>query len=89
LHQPLWASVHNLEEIRLAENLGVDALVLSPVLATRSHPEAIPLGWTGFAALVAQTHLPVFALGGMRPEHAETVREYGGCGVAGVSGFGA
>ena len=36
---------------------------------TLSHPQAEPLGWERFFALVDRAALPVYALGGMRPEH--------------------
>lgn len=64
------ATVHNAGEITAAEAAGADALMLSPVFATRSHPGAPVLGPEGFHALARQTHLPVIALGGMTAERA-------------------
>jgi thiamine-phosphate pyrophosphorylase len=59
------APAHGLAEIRAAEAEGAALVFLSPVFATRSHPDAQVLGAEGFAALAAQTELPVVALGGM------------------------
>jgi len=73
---------HDLAEIRAAEAAGAALIFLSPVFATRSHPEARPLGAGGFARLAAQTRLPVIALGGMTPKRAETlVGAYGWAGI--------
>jgi len=86
----LWvgASCHCLEEIRQAEQGGVDFVLLSPVLPTPSHPDARPLGWDQFGAWVGQARLPVFALGGMTRDHQSQAREHGAQGVAGIRGFG-
>ncbi len=67
--------------------LGADFAVLSPVLATAAHPGAKPLGWEGFAAAVKDTPIPVYALGGMRPEHLETAMRHGAHGIALLSGI--
>src|SRR5690606_33363945 len=45
------ASVHNAREIALADRVGADAMFLSPVFPTRSHPGAECLGKDGFVAL--------------------------------------
>lgn len=83
----LAASCHTLEELRQAESVGVDFAVLAPVLPTQSHPDAVPLGWERFSRLTGQTHLPVYALGGLRLSDLESVRQAGGQGVAGISCF--
>ena len=76
------APAHDLAEIRAAEAAGAALIFLSPVFATRSHPEAQPLGVDGFAALARQTHLPVIALGGMNEARAEGLAEaYGWAGI--------
>jgi 8-oxo-dGTP diphosphatase len=85
----LWvaASCHNLMEIRHAEKTGVDFVLLSPVLATPSHPNAQPLGWDRFSAWVDLANVPVFALGGMARDHLAQARQQGAQGVAGIRGF--
>ncbi len=81
------ASCHNLQQLQQAERSGVDFVVLSPVLATPSHPDATVLGWSHFGRLVAQTNLPVFALGGMRPTDVAEAKRYGAQGIAAIRGF--
>jgi len=62
--------------------LDVDFVVLGPVLATPTHPDARPLGWEGFAGAVAGTRVPVFALGGLHREDLETAVARGAHGIA-------
>lgn len=83
------ASCHNAEELFRAEQLGVDFVVLGPVLPTLSHPElaSTVLGWRKFAALIRDYPLPVYALGGMRPEDLTTAWEFGGHGIAMMRGW--
>lgn len=80
------ASTHNAEELELAVRLDVDFVVLGPVLATPSHPHAVPLGWQQFAALCAAANLPIYALGGQRIEHLSMARDAGARGLAMISG---
>jgi 8-oxo-dGTP diphosphatase len=81
------ASCHNLEELQLAEALGVDYLLLSPVQLTASHPDAVPMGWGVFAALVGATKLPVYALGGMSDKDLMFAREQGAQGIAAIGNW--
>ena len=83
----LGASCHNEQELHCAQKLGVDYVFLSPVLPTRSHPDANPLGWQAFAALAAQTNIPVYALGGVTPAHLPRARDAGAQGIAAIGAF--
>jgi len=76
------ASCHNEIELRQANQIGIDFAVLSPVLATRSHPGAAHLGWPTFATLAAQSIMPIYALGGMRYDDLEDAQLHGAHGVA-------
>ena len=76
------ASCHTAEELAQAARLGLDFVVLSPVLPTPSHPHATTLGWAAFAELVADYPLPVYALGGMRNEDLQTAWQHGAHGIA-------
>jgi thiamine-phosphate pyrophosphorylase len=76
------APAHDLTEIRAAEAAGASLIFLSPVFATRSHPDAPVLGPATFAALAKQTDLPVIALGGMNAARAEGLSgAYGWAGI--------
>ena len=81
------ASCHNAEELFRAEQLGMDFVVLGPVLPTLSHPESPTLGWRKFTALIRDYPLPVYALGGMRPEDLTVAWELGGHGIAMMRGW--
>jgi 8-oxo-dGTP diphosphatase len=85
--QWVGASCHDARELARAAQLGLDYALLSPVLPTASHPEARPLGWGCFAALVDQAALPVYALGGLGPGHLETAIRHGAQGVAAIRGL--
>jgi 8-oxo-dGTP diphosphatase len=80
------ASCHGAAELARAIQLGVDFAVLGPVQATPSHPDSVPLGWEGFTALARGSSLPVFALGGMKPDDLETAWRCGAQGIAMVRG---
>ncbi len=78
----LGASCHDGRQLARAVRIEADFAVLSPVAATCSHPQATPLGWQQFEALVEQVNLPVFALGGMGREQRESAWQHGGQGIA-------
>jgi 8-oxo-dGTP diphosphatase len=80
----LSASCHDLAELKLAERLGVDFALLSPVLATMTHPDATPLGWQQFQKCVDQVAIPVYALGGMTPADLGMAHQHGAQGVAAI-----
>jgi len=83
----LGVSTHTEEEIKQALKIGADFILLSPVKETSSHPGVAGIGWDGFAALVKDIPVPVFALGGMKQEDVELAKQNGGQGVAAISGF--
>jgi len=83
----LAASCHNLADLQHAEKIGVDFVALAPVLPTKTHPGMTGLGWQQFTALVDQVNLPVYALGGMSPDHLQMARYAGGQGIAAIRAF--
>ncbi|MCS6786444.1 MAG: Nudix family hydrolase [Thiobacillaceae bacterium] len=76
------ASCHDARELERAQALGVDFVVLGPVLPTASHPGAPTLGWAGFQALAAARPLPVYAIGGLHGGLLATARAAGAHGIA-------
>ena len=80
------ASCHSLAELRKAEALGADFVMLSPVLPTASHPGEATLGWDTFATWAQTSALPVYALGGMRPELLDEAQRHGAHGIAMLRG---
>jgi 8-oxo-dGTP diphosphatase len=87
--QPTWlaASCHNLQELRHAQKIGIDFVVLAPVLVTKTHPDAVPLGWDQFSKLVDQINLPVYALGGLSESDLDIARHSGSQGIAAIRAF--
>ncbi|MBI5331663.1 MAG: Nudix family hydrolase [Betaproteobacteria bacterium] len=80
------ASCHNAEELAHAAALGIDFVVLGTVAPTASHPDARPLGWDRFAALLRDCPLPVYALGGLSAADLPRARALGAHGIALKSG---
>ncbi len=81
------ASCHDAADLARAAALGLDYALLSPVKATATHPEARPLGWPRFAALVDPIALPVYALGGLAPTDLSDAIRHGAQGVAAIRGL--
>jgi len=85
---PIWAaSCHDSDELAQAAALEADFVVLSPVLPTPTHPQAAGMGWDRFAELVNNYPVPVYALGGMKPELLDTAMQHGAHGVSLLSGI--
>ena len=81
---PAWiitAAAHSLRACR-----GADAVFLSPVFATASHPDAPALGAMRARMATRASPVPVYALGGI---DARSVRSLAGASFAGVAAIGA
>lgn len=76
------ASCHNAQEMAKAAQLNVDFVILSPVLPTRSHPEAQGIGWGGLREIKQDYPLPVYALGGMQSSELKNAWQAGAHGIA-------
>jgi len=82
------ASAHDQAQIRAAERAGAAFLFLSPVFATRSHPDARALGLARFAWLARRTRLPVIALGGMDETRGRRLASFGAYGWGAIDAWG-
>jgi len=79
-------SCHDRQGLVRAEGVA-DYALLSPLAAPHSKPATAPsLGVDGFGAAVRGCAIPVFALGGVLPEHAAPLRRLGAAGVALMGG---
>lgn len=83
----IGASCHDAGELAHAGALGLDYALLSPLRPTASHPGAPGLGWPGFAALVADANLPVYALGGLGPDDLDEAFAHGAQGIAAIGAW--
>jgi thiamine-phosphate pyrophosphorylase len=80
-------SAHSQDECQRAAEFGADYAFFSPVLPPLSKDHGLePVGFDGLRQACSAGHLPLYALGGLRPEHAAAVRA---CGAAGIAGIGA
>jgi 8-oxo-dGTP diphosphatase len=84
---PVAASCHNLEQLKHAQALGLDFVVLGSVNKTASHPDVTPLGWKAWQEMRAEVSLPIFAIGGLGPNDVGVARQHGAQGVAGIGAF--
>lgn len=79
------ASCHNLKEIKAANELNLEFILLSPVLKTIKYPNH--LGWKSFSLLAKESKHPVIALGGLNLNSLEEALQSGARGIAGISMF--
>lgn len=80
----LGASCHNLAELQMAVDKGLDYVTLSPVQPTASHPDQSELGWSQFIELANAVPLPVYGLGGLVEADLQQVWQSGGQGIAAI-----
>lgn len=83
----LTAAAHSLPAMLKAQRAGVDALVVSPVFASRSPSAGRPLGVLAFARLVRHAASPVYALGGINAGSARRLVMSGASGLAAIGGL--
>jgi thiamine-phosphate pyrophosphorylase len=81
------AAAHSPAAVRRAAKLGVDAVLLSPVFATKSHPGARTIGPLRFTRWVRESPIPVYALGGIDARGAQRLRTSGAAGFAAIGGL--
>lgn len=87
--RPGWlvtAAAHSGGAIARAFAQRLDAVLVSPVFPTTSHPGGQTLGVCHFARLCRMSRLPVYALGGIS---AVTLRRLNGLSIAGIAGISA
>lgn len=79
-------SVENMEDIRVANELDVDYVGISPVYSTHTKTDtAAPFGLEGLREAVKLSIHPTVAIGGMNMKTAKDVMECGTDGIAVVS----
>ncbi len=83
----LTVAAHSREAMMRAAEIGADAILLSPLFRTVSHPHIEPLGLRRFAAMVQESIVPVYALGGLTKTnirtlpHSKRLAGYAGIGI--------
>ena len=86
-HEYFSASVHNEDEINMANALSIRCVLLGPVLRTPTHSACEPIAWAGFQRLTNMSNWPVFALGGMTADQLTVAQAHAGHGIAGIRAF--
>ncbi len=81
--RPFSCSVHDPAEARSARQAGASLIFVSPVFATRSHPERPALGSDRAIELASIVDCPAIALGGMSAERFRAINGpfYGYAGI--------
>jgi len=79
------SACHSQRALHWAETAKVDAVLISPVFETQSHPIARILGRLGFQTFTNRTKLPCYALGGITQKTAQSLINSKACGFAGIS----
>ncbi|WP_412067524.1 thiamine phosphate synthase [Rubrivirga sp. IMCC43871] len=82
---PLGVSAHSASAALRAAKEGAAYATLSPVFATRTHPDAVPAGIDPLRLAAERSQLPILALGGMTPPRARIARLVGAHGAAVIS----
>lgn len=77
-------TAHSLAEIAAALRARADAVLLSPVFPTRSHPGARSLGSLRFRLIAARSPVRVIALGGMNQRTAKRLRSFAWAAIDGL-----
>lgn len=80
-------AVHNRRELMLARRIRADLVFVSPVFATRSHPNARPLGIARFGLLIGNDRQRVVALGGVNLRKFRKLRAMHIHGWAAIDAF--
>lgn len=83
----LGVSCHSLAELKQAEKIQADYVYLSPVKATKSHPDVDVLGWKKFQEMTQKTNIPVYALGGLSELDLPSAIQSGAQGIASISAW--
>jgi thiamine-phosphate pyrophosphorylase len=82
----IGASTHSLEETRDAERQGADFILFGPVYFTASKAAyGAPQGLAALKKIVENIALPVYAIGGIKPENVGEVMSAGSRGIALIS----
>ncbi len=82
----IGASTHSLQEAREAEESGASFILFGPVYFTPSKAAfGAPQGLAALKQIVEKTSLPVYAIGGIKPENIEEAKRTGIRGVALIS----
>lgn len=81
------SATHDVSSLWRAQTLGADLAFLSPIFATKSHPDQTGLGVIRAAQMARTVTCPVYALGGITTTTIRRLRGSGFSGVGAIGGF--
>ena len=81
------ASVHGVEEAKVAAEAGADWIVGGHVFDTATHPDKPGRGPALISEITSAVDVPLIAIGGIQPEHVPFLRRAGAHGVAVIRGI--
>ena len=84
---PFSRSAHTFDEAQAAWRSGAQLIFLSPIFATRSHPEREPMPREVAKGIIAASPVPIIALGGMSRARFNELRQMGFYGWAGIDAW--
>ncbi|MFC3883838.1 thiazole tautomerase TenI [Bacillus songklensis] len=79
-------SVHSVGEARLAEKQGADYVLYGHIYSSQSKAGQTPRGIPALQEVITAVSIPVVAIGGIRPEHMQQLKQTGVSGIAVMSG---
>jgi len=82
----IGASTHSIDEVNQANQQGADFITYGPVFYTPSKaPYGKPVGIESLKQICTTSKIPVYALGGIKPQNSKAVIEAGANGIAMIS----
>jgi thiamine-phosphate pyrophosphorylase len=78
---------HNFLSVIKSQQLGADMIFVSPIIASKSHPDVVPLGLRELSRIVRVSKIPVFALGGVGAKNIHLLKKLGVAGFGGIGIF--
>lgn len=82
----IGTSVHSLEQLGEAKNMGATYVVAGHVFSTNCKPGLEPRGTEFITSICQKSKVPVYGIGGIHPENENDVVEAGAAGVCIMSG---
>ncbi len=83
----LTASCHSEDDLAMLDGVGFDALLVSPVFPSTSHPGATAFTADSLAKITAAATTPIIGLGGINQYTHRQLKQTGLSGFAGISFF--
>lgn len=78
----LSVACHTKDQLKQAESIKADIAIVSPIFATPSSPQGIPMGWENFSKLTQFINIPIYALGGLTIHDYQRARDLGAYGIS-------